>query len=184
MDTAPKIQRPVDGPQLANVSTAIVQLHRKFYGRGPTRARTVLSGDILTCVLADVYTTVEETLVDRDYVDLVVGVRAAFQRAMRAEFIEVVEEATGRRVVSFSSGLDAENAVATETFVLEPNESDSERGTIASHGTDHGLRPGDAGTRQVIQDQARDTRREAQAVRAETRQAGVRGRLLRTGEPG
>lgn len=106
--------------QQADVSTALVQLYRRFYGRGPTRAKTISDGDVVTTVLADIFTTVEQTLVDRGRTDLVTGVRVAFQEAMRHEFVATVERYTGREVASFTSGVDVAHAVATETFVLVP----------------------------------------------------------------
>ena len=39
---------------------------------------------------------------------------------MRHEFIATVEAHTGREVESFTSGVDVEHAIATETFVLVP----------------------------------------------------------------
>ena len=106
--------------QQADVSTALVQLYRRFYGRGPTRAKTISDGDVITTVLADIFTTVEQTLVDRGRHDLVTGVRVAFQDAMRHEFVATVEAHTGREVASFTSGVDIEHGVATETFILVP----------------------------------------------------------------
>jgi uncharacterized protein YbcI len=121
----PYIGRTVAEPmvtkaQQADVSTALVQLYRRFYGRGPTRAKTISDGNVVVTVLADIFTTVEQTLVDRGRTDLVTGVRVAFQEAMRHEFIATVEAHTGREVESFTSGVDVEHAIATETFVLVP----------------------------------------------------------------
>ncbi|MET0554226.1 MAG: Na-translocating system protein MpsC family protein [Vicinamibacteria bacterium] len=106
--------------QQADVSTALVQLYRRFYGRGPTRAKTIFDADVLTTVLAEIFTTVEETLVDRGRHELVTGVRAAFQEAMRHEFIATVEARTGREVEAFTSGVDIAHGIATETFILVP----------------------------------------------------------------
>ena len=121
----PYIGRAVGEPtvtkaQQADVSTALVQLYRRFYGRGPTRAKTISDGNVVTTVLADIFTTVEQTLVARGRHDLVTGVRAAFQEAMRHEFVATVEAHTGREVESFTSGVDIEHGVATETFILVP----------------------------------------------------------------
>jgi len=110
--------------QQADVSTALVQLYRRFYGRGPTRAKTIADGNVITTVLADIFTTVEQTLVDRGRHDLVTGVRVAFQDAMRHEFVATVEAHTGREVASFTSGVDIEHGVATETFILVPLRED------------------------------------------------------------
>ena len=106
--------------QLADVSTALVQLYRRFYGRGPTRAKTISDANVVITVLADILTTVEQTLVERGREDLVTGIRPAFQEAMRHEFIALVETHTGREVEAFTSGVDVEHAIATETFVLVP----------------------------------------------------------------
>jgi hypothetical protein len=46
------------------------------------------------------------------------------QYASVRQFIEVVEEITGRTVRSFVSGLDAEEDVSVETFLLFPKGSD------------------------------------------------------------
>ena len=114
------LERDVSRAQLANVSTALVQLYRRFYGRGPTRAKTVYDGNVLTTVLADIFTTVEQTLVERGRDDLITETRHAFQVAMRHEFIALVEAHTGREVEAFTSGVDVAHAIATETFILVP----------------------------------------------------------------
>jgi uncharacterized protein YbcI len=111
----------VDGPLLAEVSTALVQLHRRSYGRGPTRAKSIVSGDVLTTVLRDIYTTVEKTLVEHRKGELVRRVRSTFQQAMRDEFVDTVERVVGRKVISVANGVDVRRAIAFETFVFEPS---------------------------------------------------------------
>jgi uncharacterized protein YbcI len=162
---------PSRGSHLADVSTALVQLYRRFYGRGPTRAKTVAEGDVLTTVLAEIFTTVEETLVERGHSDLVVGVRASFQNAMRHEFITAVEVITGRTVQAFSSGLDVDHAVATETFVFEPLD--------ASAPSTGPARQADPSLRDDVRERARATRSDAAAVRAEAQQAAAHRRSRR-----
>ena len=46
----------------------------------------------------------------------------AFQNVMRARFEEVVEQATGRRVVGFMSGNHQDPDMICEVFVLAPND--------------------------------------------------------------
>ena len=50
-----------------------------------------------------------------------------FQYATETKFRAAVEEATGRTVKAFMSGVDVEQDIACEVFVLEP-ESRSARG--------------------------------------------------------
>jgi uncharacterized protein YbcI len=59
------VQRPENsalGPMLAEVTNAIVRLHRQHYGKGPTRSKSYLLDDVLICVMQDVLTVVERTL--------------------------------------------------------------------------------------------------------------------------
>jgi uncharacterized protein YbcI len=78
--------------------------------------------DVVVCVLRDVFTTAERTLVDSGRREQVEGMRRAFQEVMREEFIQVVEDALGRRVISFMSTTGTDPDVAVEIFLLEPDD--------------------------------------------------------------
>jgi uncharacterized protein YbcI len=108
------------GPLLAEVTNAVVQLHSSHYGKGPTRSKSYLLDDVLICVMSDVLTTVERTLVDAGEHGKVRETRLAFQEAMRDRFTEAIEEIVGRRVLGFTSQVILEPEVAIEVFVLEP----------------------------------------------------------------
>ena len=114
-----------DGPASATVaiSNAIVQLYRTHFGRGPTKARVVWQGDVVTVLLEDVLTTAERTLVEAGHVNQVVEQRMILQYAMADQFTGAVEESTGRKVRLFVSGVNAEAASATEVFALQPDPS-------------------------------------------------------------
>src|SRR3954451_19763261 len=91
---------------LADITTGIIQLFRKFYGRGPTKGKTYLMDDrFVLCVLEDTMTRVEETLAGSGEEDLVRTVRLTFQEEMADEFTGVVEKALGRKVVAYHSQL-------------------------------------------------------------------------------
>jgi uncharacterized protein YbcI len=115
------------GPKLAEVTNAVVRLHRSHYGKGPTRSKSYLIDDVLICIMRDVFTTVERTLVDAGETEKVRGTRLAFQDAMRERFTEAVERVLERRVVGFTSQVLLDQDVAIEVFVLEPV-SDRRRG--------------------------------------------------------
>jgi uncharacterized protein YbcI len=110
------------GPLLAEVTNAIVRLHRTHYGKGPTRSKSYLMDDVLVCVMQDVLTTVERTLIEAGEVDRVRGTRLAFQDAMRHVFKAAVEDVVGRRVLGYTSQVLVDEAVAIEIFVLGPGE--------------------------------------------------------------
>lgn len=114
-------KRPTSGGgQLAAISNAIVHLYAEHYGKGPTKARTYINDDVITCLLRDTLTTVEKTLITGGHEERVRDMRSAFQTMMRERFVTAVEEATGRRVNAFLSQVHLDPDVAVEAFVLEP----------------------------------------------------------------
>jgi uncharacterized protein YbcI len=114
------------GPLLAEVTNAVVRLHRTHYGKGPTRSKSYLLDDVLVCVMGDVLTTVERTLIEAGEVDRVRGTRLAFQDTMQEVFKGVVEEVLGRPVLGYTSQVLVDEAVAVELFVLGPELSAAE----------------------------------------------------------
>ena len=92
--------QPRLGAELAEVTRGMVSLHRRFYGKGPTEAKTYAINDTVICILEGRFTTVERILIDGQDVEAVLKVRRSFQRAMEREFTGVVEEALGRNVIA------------------------------------------------------------------------------------
>jgi uncharacterized protein YbcI len=108
------------GAELADVTNGVVRLFSEYYGRGPTRAKSYMLDDhYLVTVLRDSLTTVERTLIDHGHGERVRNVRLTFQEAMADSFKGVVEEALGRRVVSYHSQLLLDVDIGFEMFVLE-----------------------------------------------------------------
>jgi uncharacterized protein YbcI len=112
------------GQLAAAISNAMVGIHSKHYGKGPTKAKTYLVDDLVVTVMSDVFTTVERTLIENDKAELVREVRTCFQYTMRAEFATAIEQATGRRPRAFFSQIDWEADSAVEVFVLEDGVTD------------------------------------------------------------
>ena len=110
------------GEVLASISTGLVRLHSRYYGKGPTKAKTYLVSDTVVCMLRGGFTTVERTLIDEGNVDAVYQIRRSFQQAMEEHFTTVVEAATGRKVIAYLSQIHQDPDIAVEIFVLEPGE--------------------------------------------------------------
>ncbi|HTU85738.1 MAG TPA: Na-translocating system protein MpsC family protein [Solirubrobacteraceae bacterium] len=109
------------GTQLAALSNAMVGLHRRYFGRGATKARAYqVSDDLVLVELRDVYLTVERTLIDRGQANTVRQTRLTFQQAMFGEFLIAVEEATGRKVRSYITESIISPEAVLEIFYLEP----------------------------------------------------------------
>ena len=113
-------QAGVRGAGLAEISNSIVGILREYYGRGPTKAKTFLNDDYLLTVTEDILTTAERTLVDRGHGELVRKVRLRFQEVVAQRFIDAVEQATGREVVTYHSQVTFHPPMGFEIFVLGP----------------------------------------------------------------
>jgi uncharacterized protein YbcI len=108
------------GKLAAGISNAIVGIHRQYFGRGASRARTVMGADYVICFMEDIYTPVERTLIEAGRFPAVQETRNAFQDTMREKFSSAVEELTGRKVVGFLSQVHVDPDLSVETFILEP----------------------------------------------------------------
>jgi uncharacterized protein YbcI len=108
------------GEASAAISNGLMHLHMEFYGRGPTRAKTLFVDDTVVCMLWDGFTKVEQTLIERDQTAAVETFRRTFQIAMEAQFIGVVEGATERKVMAYMSQVHVDPNIAVEFFLLEP----------------------------------------------------------------
>jgi uncharacterized protein YbcI len=109
-----------EGSARAQISNAMVALKKQYYGRGPERAKTYLNDDYVFCVLEGGLTRNEETLLEAGEEDLIRQYRLRFQEAVSEATIGAVEEATGRRVLTYHSQIVFRPARAFEIFLLEP----------------------------------------------------------------
>ena len=107
---------------LANISRRIVQLHKEFYGKGPTKAKTYYYDDLVVVLMRGGFTRVEETLHQSGRGESVRQQRSDFQQTMRKPFNQVIEEELGRKVVAFMSSSHQHPDVLGEMYVLEAAE--------------------------------------------------------------
>ena len=112
------------GQLAAAISNAVVGIHSKHYGKGPTKAKTYLIDDTVVCVMQDVFTTVERTLIEAGKGDLVREVRTTFQYSLRDDFMDAVAAIVGRRPRAFMSQIDCNADMAIEFFLLENGVTD------------------------------------------------------------
>lgn len=111
---------PIGDATLVAVSEAMVALHERYHGRKPATARTQMMGDdMLACLLGDVYTDVEKTMIELQRQAVVHETRSAFHQAMEQRFIRAVERITGRRVARFISAHHVGPDLELELFMLE-----------------------------------------------------------------
>ena len=107
------------GQLAASISKAVVQLFTEHTGRGPTRARTTIDGDLVVVILQDGLTKAEHALVRAGKGDEVLRLRRAFQDTMSEDLIAAVERLTQRTVQAFMSANHNEPDAAAEIFILD-----------------------------------------------------------------
>jgi uncharacterized protein YbcI len=109
-----------NGTVAADISRGAVQLLRGYTGRGPTKARTVISNDTVAIVLGDTLTPGEHRLVAAGDQAHVRHTRDMLQRLMRDDFVELVEKLSGRTVEAIFNDSHIDPDYAVEFFLLEP----------------------------------------------------------------
>ena len=114
------------GALVSQLSREIVQLHVRLYGRGPTKARSYLQADYAVCILEEIFTTAERTLIDAGSGEHVHETRRKFQEAVATQFVEVVERVTGRGVRTFFSQVDIGSNMSLEFFVFAAEDEEEE----------------------------------------------------------
>lgn len=101
------------------ISASMVKLYALHYGHDRTTGTTYINDNIVVCVLEDILSASESSLVDGGDAGKVMDGRVAFQEGMQDEFTVEIERLTGRRVTAFMSANQTTPGVACELFFLE-----------------------------------------------------------------
>src|ERR687897_108797 len=104
------------GDQRAQISNAMVALKKRFYGKGPERARSYVVDEYVFCAMEGGLTRNEEVLVEAGQEDAVRQYRLLFQATMEKTTAEAIEQITGRRVVGYHSQITFNPTRAFEIF--------------------------------------------------------------------
>lgn len=115
------------GELLTRLSNEMVRAQKKFFGKGPTSAKSYMLDDMLLIVMRGGFTTAEETMVQFDQQDLVRQFRQVFQNEMTDRLHRMVEDLTGRKVLTYQSQILFEPDVVIEIFLFD---SEGGKGTI------------------------------------------------------
>jgi uncharacterized protein YbcI len=101
------------------IANAAVGVHRRYAGRGPTKAHAFTRGRYVVLVMADAMTTTEQTLVAHGNSEAVSALRRELHQTMRNELVRAVEGLTGSHVVAFMSDNHANPDLIAELYVLD-----------------------------------------------------------------
>ena len=100
------------------ISTRIVALLREHTGRGPTKAKAIISPDLVVVTLADCLTTAERHVAAAGHSDLITHTREALHQGMEAEATAIVEELTHRSVSAYLTAQHHDPDLAILVFYL------------------------------------------------------------------
>ncbi len=101
------------------ISDAMIELYATFYQHDRTTATTYINDNIVVCVLENILTADEDTLIAEGARGEVVDGRVAFQTKSEDEFTATIERLTHRRVTAFLSANQTVPGVACELFFLD-----------------------------------------------------------------
>ena len=109
-----------EGDQLTEaISASMVDLYARHYGHDRTTGTTYINDNVVLCLLEDILSTDESSLVEAGRDGEVIDDRVTFQNGMQDEFTAEIERLTGRRVTAFLSANQTTPGVACELFFLE-----------------------------------------------------------------
>ncbi|MBS1678791.1 MAG: DUF2294 family protein [Actinobacteria bacterium] len=111
-------QAPAGRSQLTAISNTAVALHREHFGRGPGAAKTHVTDGLVVCVLSDVFTPVERTLIDAGQEARVRETRAAHQTVTEEAYRSRMEAVLGSPVEAYLSSIHFDPDLAVDVFVL------------------------------------------------------------------
>jgi uncharacterized protein YbcI len=136
-----EVRQTITGEALAEVTRRLVQLHKEYYGKGPTRAKAYLVNDTVLCLLEGGFTMVERTLIEHGEADSVRNMRRSFQVAMEHEFTQTIEDALGRRVIAYMSQVHSNPDISAELFVMEALGDIGANGDVEALALEHAVVP-------------------------------------------
>ena len=116
------------GEMLARLSNEMVRAQKRFFGMGPTEAKSYLVDDLLFIVMRGGLTTAEKTMLEFGQQDLVRQFRQTFENEMTKRLTDMVEEITGRSVCTYQSQVMFDPDVVVGMFVFDQSGSTDARG--------------------------------------------------------
>jgi uncharacterized protein YbcI len=109
------------GEVLLRLSTEMVKLQKEYWGKGPESAKAYVMDDILLIAMRGGLTVAEKTMLKADRPDSVRATRQEFQNLMADRLTGMVEDVTGRKVLTYQSQVLFDPNLVVELFVFDKN---------------------------------------------------------------
>lgn len=105
----------------AELTKSLVSLWTQYAGKAPSRARTEIRGNVVTCVLVDAVGDYNRSMGAEWAPSTSPGAAKLTPAAYKRDAVAAVVRLTRQRVSSFVSSHDEDTDVATEVFTLQPS---------------------------------------------------------------
>jgi uncharacterized protein YbcI len=110
---------------LSRISNEMVQAQKKYFGRGPTQAKSYLLDDFLLVVMRGGMTVAESTMLEFGRADLVRSFREEFGNELARRMVPRMQELTGRTIIGHQSRIQLDPHIVVEMFFFESEGSAS-----------------------------------------------------------
>ena len=104
---------------LSRLSTSTAAMQKAAFGKGPTSTKSYLFDDMLLIVMREGLTQAERTMLDFGRHDLVREFRQQFENEMTRRIVDMIEELTERKVLTYQSQVMFDPDVVVEIFVFD-----------------------------------------------------------------
>jgi uncharacterized protein YbcI len=116
---------------LARISNEMVRAQKRFFGKGPTEAKSYLLDDLLIIVMRGGMTTAEKTMLEFGQQDQVRQFRQLFENEMTERLTDMIEALTERKVLTYQSQVMFDPDIVVEMFVFDSSASAADRSATA-----------------------------------------------------
>ncbi|MDX6621796.1 MAG: hypothetical protein QOK36_4182 [Gaiellales bacterium] len=104
---------------LSRLSTSMGAMQKAAFGKGPVSTKSYMFDDMLLIVMREGLTQAEQTMLDFGRHDLVREFRQQFENEMTRRIVDMIEELTERKVLTYQSQVMFDPHVVVEMFVFD-----------------------------------------------------------------
>jgi uncharacterized protein YbcI len=104
---------------LSRLSSSMGAMQKAAFGKGPVSTKSYMFDDMLLIVMREGLTQAEHTMLEFGRQDLVREYRQQFENEMTRRIVDMIEELTERKVLTYQSQIMFDPDVVVEMFVFD-----------------------------------------------------------------
>ena len=108
---------------LVQIANGMARAQKEFFGKGPTHAKAYMLDDMLIIVMRGSLTTAERTMLEFGESGQVRQFRQLFENRMTERLTGMIEDLTGRKVLTYQSQIMFDPDVVVEMFIFDSDGS-------------------------------------------------------------